>query len=242
MSTAVRRLVVAAAISAGCGNSGAGNPSPAPAPTTAATSKSDAGSAARGGGEAARPEPPAVTQAARKEYRRRLSTGRKLARARKWGEATVELEAALAAIPMDGRALSELGWAAFQAGDHARARKASADAVRVTSEPALKAASLYNLGRIAEAQGDATSAARSYTESLALRPSKTVVARLTALGGKPPAPGAAPEQPCATPTSREAVCDCLVADESPNEEGETPSCELLKDVARPAGIAIARVD
>lgn len=244
MRAAMRRILVAVAISAGCGKSGAGDapPAPAPAPAKPAVNKSEAGDVAEGSGKAARHEPSAVPPAARREYRRRLSTGRKLARARKWGEATVEFEGALAAIPMDGRALSELGWAAFQAGDHARARKANADAVKVTSEPVLKAASLYNLGRVAEAQDDATAAARFYLESLALRPSKAVVARLTALGRKPPAPGAPPEErPCAAP-AREGVCDCLASNDGPDEEGETPTCELVDDVATPDGIAIARVD
>jgi TolA-binding protein len=46
-----------------------------------------------------------------------------------------------------------LGWAAFQAGDYDKAREANASAIRAASGRAVKAASLYNLGRVAEATG-----------------------------------------------------------------------------------------
>jgi hypothetical protein len=252
----MRRSLLAIAVLVGCGKSGAGDPAPAPEPTSAtpagaqlasgATDGKDGGAdtkAADKGASATRPKPPVVPPATRKEYRRRLSSGRKLARARKWGEAVIEFERALAAIPMDGRALSELGWAAFQAGDHTKARKANADAVKVTSDTRLKAASLYNLGRVAEAQRDAGAAVRSYLESLALRPNRAVVARLAALGRQPPAPGAPPaEPPCGASVKRDAICACLVQDVEPVEEGETPGCEILEDLATPAGVEIARVD
>jgi tetratricopeptide (TPR) repeat protein len=186
--------------------------------------------------------PPEVPPAARAEYRERLAAGRKHAKDKRWGEAVTEFEGALAAIPMDGRALSELGWVAFQAGDHAKARKANADAVRVTHDRELKGASLYNLGRVAEAQSDASGAARFYRESMALRPHKAVAARLAALGKKPPAPGeAALEAPCAEPAAQAAVCDCLKKSVEP-EEGEAVACEVVDDVVLPEGAVIARVD
>jgi len=61
---------------------------------------------------------PSHTPEELREYRQKLEAGRKLARAKKWGEAVTAFEAALAVVPMDSRALSELGWAAFQAGDY----------------------------------------------------------------------------------------------------------------------------
>ena len=42
----------------------------------------------------------------------------------------------------------------------------------------MRGASLYNLGRVAEATGDAASAARLYGDSLAARPSQQVAERL----------------------------------------------------------------
>jgi hypothetical protein len=52
-----------------------------------------------------------------KTYRSQLAAGRKLAPAHKWGEAMAAFEKALDALPGDARALSELGWAAFQVGE-----------------------------------------------------------------------------------------------------------------------------
>lgn len=190
---------------------------------------------------AAAPVPPAV----RATYRRHLAAGRKLAATKRWGEAAAEFEGALQAIPMDGRALSELAWAAFQSGDHGKARKVGADAVRVTSEPRLKAASLYNLGRATEAAGDVAGAARLYARSLSLRSNKTVADRLARLGRKPPAAGAPVETPpCTEPAAQVAVCDCLVKEsESDNpDDSWDVACELVEDADAPEGVAIARVD
>jgi hypothetical protein len=186
----------------------------------------------------------------RNEYRKRLSAGRKLARARRWGEAAVEFEKALQAIPMDGRALSELSWAALQAGDHPKAVRASTDAARVTADRKLRAASLYNLGRALEALGDRAGAAKQYKESLALRPHKDVAARLTKLGQKPPTAGAPPDVPCTAPLTQEALCKCLVSgDGEPTSEGDAESdedsfeasCEILAEPAMPDRTAIAQV-
>lgn len=166
--------------------------------------------------QAVRPEP--IPPEKRREYAARLRKGRAHAKAKRWGEAVSEFEAALAAVPMDERALSELGWAAFQAGDHEKAEKANADSVRVSSRPELKAASLYNLGRVAEARGDADRAAALYADSLVLRPNKTVVKRLVALGK--PAPKSDPaaqggEVPCTAPVAGpDLVCGCLKKMES----------------------------
>ena len=211
----MRRFATALVLVAACGKGGedekaagaAGKPAGAPI----AAAGNDAARPIEPPERAKRPEP--IPPEKRAEYAARLRAGRAHAKGKRWGEAVGELEKALVAVPMDERALSELGWAAFQAGDHARAEKANADAVRVSSQPALKAASLYNLGRVAEARGDRERAAALYADSLVLRFNKTVVKRRVGLGK--PAPAADPtaidrDVPCAQPVAGpELVCDCL---------------------------------
>lgn len=153
---------------------------------------------------AAKPAP--ITKAVRAEYKRRLAAGRKAAKATKWSDAITELEAALAAIPGDDRALAELSFAAMSAGDHDKARAAGRQAVRTATDPKVKAAALYNLGRVEE-NGAPAKAAALYRESLALRPNATVEQRLAALAKA----GTGPSQPyaCATPATLDAICACL---------------------------------
>ncbi len=153
-------------------------------------------------------KPAAITKAVRVEYKQRLSAGRKAAKAAQWPAAIRELEAALVAIPGDDRALAELSFAAMSAGDHDKARKAGRQAVRTATDPKIKAASLYNLGRVEETAAPAKAAAL-YRESLALRPNATVEKRLADLASRgsytPPPP------PCATPMPLAKICPCLNA-------------------------------
>ncbi len=83
----------------------------------------------------------------------------------------------------------------------------------------MKAAALYNLGRAQEASGRSSEARDAYAESLRLRPSKAVAARLADLGKSAPAPADAPV--CSTPMDRALVCDCLMKsvpeDDAPRE-------------------------
>jgi hypothetical protein len=207
-----RALASALVFLAACGKSGDDHPPPAEPGALAKAAIRDAAPAPKPPPPARRPAP--IPPETRRAYASHLRAGRAHAKAKRWGEAAAEFEAALAAVPMDDRALSELGWAALQAGDHDRAEKASADSVRVSSTPELKAASLYNLGRVAEARGDRERAAALYADSLVLRPNKTVVKRLVALGKPAPAaasdPTAAEDTPCTDPVAGpELVCDCL---------------------------------
>lgn len=197
-------------------------------PVPVATAGNDAAGPVKPPEKAKRPEP--IPPEKRREYLARLRAGRSHARGKRWGEAVTEFEAALAAVPMDDRALSELGWAAFQAGDHEKAEKANADSVRVSSQPDLKAASLYNLGRVAEARDDKERAAALYADSLVLRFNKAVVKRLVALGK--PAPKADARSvsgaalPCTAPVEGpDLVCDCLKKLE-PFEEDFAIECTI----------------
>jgi Flp pilus assembly protein TadD len=200
---------------AGCGKKE--QAAPAAGQQKPAAAAADAGAAtaaptAPGKPKAGKPAAAKPSKEQLKTYRTHLRAGRKLGKDKKWGEAAAEFEKALAALPGDARALSELGWAAFNAGDYAKARKANADSVKQAIDKNVKAASLYNLGRVEEATGNKEAAAKLYQESLTLRPNKIVAERLKSLGGKEPEPGPAPagdELACGKPMPLEAICGCL---------------------------------
>jgi len=147
-------------------------------------------SASAGPSDAAVDAPPTRSP----QYRRALNQGRDLGRSDDWAGAARAFEEALAAAPRDPVAESELGWALFHTRDLARAEQLTQASIAHAAAPGTKAASLYNLGRIREAQGDPASAADAYRTSLALRPSATVRGRLAAIdrsvgaGGDPLAP------------------------------------------------------
>jgi tetratricopeptide (TPR) repeat protein len=179
-------------------------------------------------GTAAKPAP--LSREVRAEYKKQLFAGRKAAKAAKWSEAIAAFEAALVAIPGDDRALGELSWAAFSAGDFAKARTSGKASVLGSTDPKIKAASLYNLGRVEEADHKLPAAAVLYKQSLALRDNKIVKARLDALGKD--AALADEPLPCGKPMPESELCACLnatVADDI--ENADDASCELA-----PAGV------
>lgn len=202
----------------------AGTASGAPPPTVTADAAAAAPAAAKPKDPAAKPAK--LTKATRAEYKAKLQAGRAAAKATKWPEAIAALEAALALIPGDDRVLAELSYVYMASGDLERARKAGRAAVAATTDPKLKAAALYNLGR-AEETAAPDRAAALYRESLALRPNATVDKRLAGLAGKG-AVGPVP-LPCAAPQPEAAVCPCLIATvaaEEFAEAGRTPECKL----------------
>jgi tetratricopeptide (TPR) repeat protein len=197
-------------------------PAPTPAAGSAAAPTPTPTPAPAANPAAAKGKPAPLTKEARAEYRKRLQAGRTLAKAAKWPEAIAELEAALVAIPGDDRALSELSFAAMSSGDAAKARTAGRQAVLVATDPKIKAAALYNLGRVEEVAAPAKAAAL-YKESLALRPNKIVQQRLADLATRG-ADVAAP-LPCATPMAEAALCGCLQATVVDDLEGRG-RCEV----------------
>lgn len=157
---------------------------------------------------------PVLSAEQRRSYKRHVRAGRELTEAGNWAAAIAEFERALGVIPMDARALSELGWAAFQVGDYDRARTANRDSVRLATGPDVRAASLYNLGRITEATGDRAEAEALYKESLALREDPTVRARLESLNPGGPKQHAPPRPAslgtgCGPSRSDDELCACL---------------------------------
>ena len=73
---------------------------------------------------------PPLTAAELGQWREHLRAGRKHADAREWAPGVREFEAALKLTPEDATAANELAWAALQAGDIAKARKAGEAALR----------------------------------------------------------------------------------------------------------------
>jgi tetratricopeptide (TPR) repeat protein len=171
---------------------------------------------------------PRLSPTQRKAYLAALARGRKLAKQQKWADAVKAFAAALEVLPMDGRALSEQGWAAFKIGDYKLARAANERSVLAATEPTVKAASLYNLGRTAEAMGKKEEAARYYLRSLKLRPHAGVEKRLVSLGKKAPARSVVPEvsEPCGKTkaASIAKICGCLLQQNSSPGAADKPSC------------------
>jgi tetratricopeptide (TPR) repeat protein len=96
----------------------------------------------------------------------------------KWKDALKEYEAALVAKPGDAHALVEIGWAACMAGNVARAREASEQALGIAGiDPKLRGAALFNLGVTYE-KDDPIAAASLEFAGYMLRPNATVAKRL----------------------------------------------------------------
>lgn len=201
---------------------------PAPAPAAALDDAAIADVAARDAA-AREPEPVVVTPEMRRAFNEHLARGRALEKGSKYAEASAAFELALGIIPEHPTALSELGWTAYKTGDLARSRQASADSARLSHDPHLKAASLYNLGRALEDAGERDAAIETYRESLRLRSHPVVAARLKALGSQ--APGIIAEQPpCAARQTAPAVCPCLEAAERarrPLGDDEALRCDVF---------------
>lgn len=158
-------------------------------------------------------------------YRKHMKAGWALQKQEKWADAVPEFEAALAAVDVDPRALTELGWSAMNAGDYKKARRADDQAVRLAVEPKVKAAALYNLGVVEEKTGNAEDARASFAQSLALRPNKTVEAELAKLG-------ATPEQAVPLCQPDQDACTCLRSEVDP-EGGSETECTPVTEPKNP---------
>ena len=157
----------------------------------------------------------AAAAAASAAYKTALLEGRAHVTAKAYPAAITAFEAALSAAPNDARALSELGWAAFLAKDLPKARHATEASLAGTASPKLQAASLYNLGRILEAETHPDDAVDAYRRSLELRPNATVAARLKTL-----APSSAPVD-ALTPTTLDGPITSIAAWCKTDDEPET---------------------
>jgi tetratricopeptide (TPR) repeat protein len=109
-----------------------------------------------------------------------LRRGRALAARGRFAEAVAALDAALGKTPDDPLVLNELGVALRELGDLARAEAVCRDAAKAT-EPRVRAAALYNLGRVLEQRRDTAAAIAAYRDSLQLRHTRSARERLIAL-------------------------------------------------------------
>lgn len=177
-SRATVALLLALALgAAGCGKK---RERPTPAASAAVSFDAAATRTVSPAESTARPETSA-------RYSRALHRGRSLGEKGDNAGAMAAFREALEELPNDARALSELGWVAFRSGDLEAAEAAttaSIDAADPIRHPKLRAASLYNRGRIAEERGDTARALEAYRESLSLRPHDVVEQRLSTLTGQ----------------------------------------------------------
>jgi hypothetical protein len=132
-----------------------------------------------------------------------------------------ELEAQLAEAPKDARLWSDLGQAALQAGDLDKAADASqlaADLAGFAGDANLRAASLYNLGRVCERRHDDDNARAAYAASHELRPNPTVADALVRMHSAviPPAPKE--KGPCDGPMPLAKLRACVARDYGNEEE------------------------
>ena len=118
--------------------------------------------------------PAKLSAADQKKLAAALRTGRELQHKKKFTDAIAAFEQGLAVVADDATLLSELGWTAYLAKDLGKAEAATKKALAAQAAPNVRAATLYNLGLIAEAKSDKAAAAASYFESLRLRPNGAV--------------------------------------------------------------------
>ena len=164
-----------------------------------------------------------------KTYKAALDAGRAAGKAKRWGEAVVAFDAALAAQKDDPVALSELAWATLQAGDAQRSLELAERAITAAKDPNPQAASHFNAARAAEALGDLDTARTHYQKSLELRPNDAIkerLAKLAPVGPRTLARGT-PIADCQQLASVDAVCKCLTG-KAVGLEG-TLACEAAKE-------------
>ncbi len=125
---------------------------------------------------AARAEP------ATRTYSQAMADGARQMIAKDSHAAVLSFRAALKARPNDPRALTELSWAAFVAGEFDAAAQAAEEASYYTQDSRLQAMAYYNLGRAEDARGATAEAEFAYSASLNLRDNAEVRARLKRLG------------------------------------------------------------
>lgn len=130
-------------------------------------------------------EPPAPIGVADPRFEQAITEGRAAFATGDYSAAVASFERAVDLAPEDPRALSELGWAALHARDLAKAERVLVHATELDAEPKIAAASLYNLGRVREAQDRGLEAVALYERSLVLRDNRTVRARLVRLRTSP---------------------------------------------------------
>lgn len=131
--------------------------------------------------EGTRPPRATMSAADRKKLGAQLAKGRALQAKKQFAQASAAFEACLAIVPDDPVALGELGWTQYLANELDKAEATTRKAIANEGAPAVRGATLYNLGVVQQARGDQPGAIASYTQSLQARPNATVRAALKQL-------------------------------------------------------------
>lgn len=126
---------------------------------------------------------PAPTRA-RPDAAPHIERGRKLTAAKKYEEAVTAFDAAIRKDPEAARAWSGRGYARLMAGQLELAARDFDHALTLDASADYRAAVFYNLGQVAEKQGQLQQARRAYAKSLEERPSKAVQKALDAVTAK----------------------------------------------------------
>ena len=111
----------------------------------------------------------------------KLQEGRTKTRAKDFAGAIAALDAAVAADATHARAWGARGYAKLLDGQLDAAKKDCERALALGDTPGFKASVHYNLGLIAQKQGDKPAAKKAFAASLALRPNKEVQKALDSL-------------------------------------------------------------
>lgn len=133
---------------------------------------------APGGGKAVKAPP---SKEVLQQYVAALKAGRQADGKGQLAEARKQFAAAVVLLPEGGAAQSELGWVAYRLKDLLAAEQATRAAVRHSERPSLRAASLYNLGRILTDQGKKAEAGQAYKEAWELARNPVTLAAWKAL-------------------------------------------------------------
>lgn len=238
-------VFAAALASMGCGRAQA-RPEPEPAPKSAELSPSLGKHAPR---KKLKRADHAKATDDYKAFRALLDEGRKLVKDGKPREGMDKIEAALARVPGHPSALGELGWAAYRAGPEHwnRALQATRQALAVSKKDTQKGALWYNLGRIAEDQGNLELALDAYRESLAHRPGNATVqkqleALVARLGGKDGDDGVAKLDSVCSELGAEWSCEVVTSAEGQVVSSCTCETEILgpeEDLGRAALVRLS---
>lgn len=167
---------------------------------------------------------PALSAEVRKQYQAALKRGRQLEEKRDWPGAIAAFGECLKLLPDDPWALSEQGWAAYNAKQLELAEKSTRAAIAAATQDDVKGASYYNLGLILEGRGDKAGAIAAYVASVKARGSAAVRSRLQTLDAN----AAAALEPLAPQTmsgpSRDlkSFCADWVAAANQQEDQERP--------------------
>lgn len=118
------------------------------------------------------------------KYLQALKQGRAADEKGQLPEARKAFEEAVRLLPEGAAAQSELGWLAYRQNDLELAERATRTAIAASSKPSLRAASLYNLGKILGAKNRKPEAIKAFSDAWEIGQSPAALTELRALDPK----------------------------------------------------------